>query len=108
VRSLGTCFSLMEVWFRGSKQQELVVLSMTEGEYVAATHALKEALWLRSFTSEVFGSTLAPTTLFSDNKSTVPFSIYSAVTRHRHGCQKRNPVDVTHHGGPCRIDIRSQ
>jgi hypothetical protein len=56
------------------KQQEIVVLSTTEGEYVAATHAAKEALWLRSFIGEVFGSTLTPTMLFSDNKSAVALS----------------------------------
>jgi len=47
-----------------SKQQEIVVLSTTEGEYVAATQAAKEVLWLRSFTNEVFGLELLPTTLF--------------------------------------------
>ena len=30
----------------GLKKQELVTLSMAESEYVAATHAAKEALWL--------------------------------------------------------------
>ena len=30
-----------------SKKQELVTLSTTEAEYVAATHAAKEAVWLR-------------------------------------------------------------
>jgi hypothetical protein len=68
-----------------SKQQELVVLSTTEGEYVAATHATKEALWLRSFISEVFGNTLTPTTIFSDNKSAIELSKnhqYHARTKH--------------------------
>src|ERR1700722_18694512 len=55
-------------------QQELIVLSTTEGEYVAAIHAAKEALWLRSFINEVFGSTFEPTTLFSDNKSAIALS----------------------------------
>ena len=31
-----------------TKRQEIVLLSTTESEYVAATHATKEALWLRS------------------------------------------------------------
>jgi hypothetical protein len=68
-----------------SKQHEIVVLSMTEGEYVAATHAAKEALWLRSFIGMVFGSTLNPTTLFSDNKSAIALSCdhqYHARTKH--------------------------
>ena len=30
-----------------SKKQELVTLSTTESEYVAATYAAKEALWLQ-------------------------------------------------------------
>ena len=29
-----------------SKKQEIISLSTTESEYVAATHAAKEALWL--------------------------------------------------------------
>ena len=74
-----------------SKQQEIVVLSTTEGEYVAATHAAKEALWLRSFIGEVFGSTLTPTTLFSDNKSAIALSRdhqYHARTKH---------IDIRYH-----------
>ena len=61
------------------------MLSTTEGEYVAATHAAKEALWLRSFTSEVFGDSLEPTTIFSDNKSAITLSKdhqYHARTKH--------------------------
>ena len=37
-----------------SKQQEIVSLSTTESEYVTATHATKEAIWLRSLISQVF------------------------------------------------------
>jgi len=68
-----------------SKQQEIIVLSTTEGEYVATTQAAKEALWLRSFTGEVFGLELAPTTLFSDNKSAIALAKdhqYHARTKH--------------------------
>jgi hypothetical protein len=45
-----------------SKKQELVVLSTTEAEYVAATHAAKEIIWLRRFLSEVFRPLSRPTT----------------------------------------------
>jgi hypothetical protein len=74
-----------------SKQQELIVLSTTEGEYVAATHAAKEALWLRSLISEVFGDTLEATTLFSDNQSAIALSKdhqYHARTKH---------IDIRYH-----------
>ena len=37
------------------KQQEIVLLSTTESEYIAATHAAKEALWLHSLIGQVFG-----------------------------------------------------
>src|SRR5258708_24921432 len=37
-----------------SKKQELVTLSTTEAEYVAATHAAKEAMWLRALVTEIF------------------------------------------------------
>ena len=68
-----------------SKQQEIVILSMTEGEYVAATHAAKEALWLGSFIGMMFSLTLNPTTLFSDNKSAIALSCdhqYHTHTKH--------------------------
>jgi hypothetical protein len=57
-----------------SKRQEIVVLSTTEAEYVAATHAAKEALWLRTFVSEVFGPISNPTTLYFDNQSMIALS----------------------------------
>ena len=37
------------------KKQHLVALSSTESEYIAQTHAAKEALWLRGFLEEVNG-----------------------------------------------------
>jgi hypothetical protein len=47
-----------------AKCQEIVSLSTTESEYVALTHAAKEALWLRSLITQLFPSVLNPTTLF--------------------------------------------
>src|SRR5258708_614722 len=54
-----------------SKQQEIVLLSTMESEYVATTHGMKEALWLCSLMSEVFGPISSATTLFSDNQAAI-------------------------------------
>ena len=57
-----------------TKRQEIVSLSTTESEYVAATHATKEALWLRSLIGQIFGAFTDATTLFSDNQSAIALS----------------------------------
>jgi hypothetical protein len=54
-----------------SKRQEIVSLSMTESEYVAAMHGIKEALWLRSLLSKVFQPIKPLTTLFSDHQAAI-------------------------------------
>ena len=51
-----------------SKKQELVTLSTAEAEYVAATHAAKEVLWLHSLIGEIFSLLELSTTFFGDNK----------------------------------------
>jgi hypothetical protein len=68
-----------------SKCQEIISLLMTESEYIAATHAAKEALWLRSLISQVFGPIPDLTTLFSDNQSAIALTQdhqYHARTKH--------------------------
>jgi Reverse transcriptase (RNA-dependent DNA polymerase) len=68
-----------------SKRQEIIVLSTTKAEYVAATHAAKEALWLRTFVSKMFGPISNATTLYSDNQSAIALSKdhqYHARTKH--------------------------
>jgi Reverse transcriptase (RNA-dependent DNA polymerase) len=72
-----------------SRCQEIVSLSTTESEYVAATHGMKEALWLRSLLTEVFGSLADPTVMFSDNQSTIALARdhqYHAHTKHINVC----------------------
>jgi hypothetical protein len=54
-----------------SKRQDLVTLSTTEAEYVAQTHAAKEAIWLRSFVADVFGPRTDSILLRSDNQSAI-------------------------------------
>ena len=72
------------------KKQEIISLSTMEAEYMAATHAAKEALWLRTFINQVFGENIEkPTTLFSDNQSAITLSKdhqYHARTKHIDVC----------------------
>jgi hypothetical protein len=74
-----------------SKKQELVTLSTTEAEYVAMTHAAKEALWLRTLFGEVFAPINKPTTIFGDNKSALTLATggqYHPRTKH---------IDIRYH-----------
>jgi hypothetical protein len=50
-----------------SKKQELITLSTTEAEYVTATHATKECIWLQCLIGEIFSGLTTQTTLFYDN-----------------------------------------
>jgi hypothetical protein len=54
-----------------TKCQQIISLSTTESEYVAAAHAAKEVLWLRSLIQQLFDEKLSPTTMFSDNQSAI-------------------------------------
>ena len=68
-----------------TKRQEIISLSTTESEYVAATYAAKEALWLRSLLSQLFDTNFNATTLFSDNQSAIALTKdhqYHARTKH--------------------------
>ena len=74
-----------------AKRQEIVSLSTTESEYIAATHASKEALWLRSLIQQLFDIKLSPTTLYSDNQSAIALTKdhqYHARTKH---------IDIRYH-----------
>jgi hypothetical protein len=74
-----------------SKKQELVTLSTTEAEYVAQTHATKEAVWLRRLFTELFGPMDGPTTLFSDSKSAI------ALTQDGHYHARTKHIDIRYH-----------
>jgi hypothetical protein len=63
----------------------LVTLSTAEAEYVAATHAAKECIWLRRLTGELFPSFNTTTTLFCDNQAALKLAQddnYHARTKH--------------------------
>jgi hypothetical protein len=70
----GFCFMLgngLISWF--SKGQDTVALSAAEAEYIAATEAAKEAIWLRTLLSEL-GFNQEVTTLFEDNQACILLS----------------------------------
>jgi hypothetical protein len=54
-----------------SKKQSIVALSSTEAEYIAQTHAAKEAIWLRAFVKEFRGGNSKPLTMSADNQSAI-------------------------------------
>ncbi|KAK4411823.1 Retrovirus-related Pol polyprotein from transposon TNT 1-94 [Sesamum angolense] len=53
-----------------SQLQQIVALSITEAEYIAATEVFKEALWLEGLVKEV-GSLKQKITIFSDSQSAI-------------------------------------
>jgi hypothetical protein len=68
-----------------TKRQDIISLSTTEAEYVAATHAAKEALWLRTLINEIFGGIMGATMLHCDNQSAIALTKdhqYHARTKH--------------------------
>ena len=74
-----------------SKKQELVTLSTTEAEYVAATHAAKEGIWLRRLVEEVFRPLAHPTPLYSDSQSAI------ALTKDRSYHARTKHIDIRYH-----------
>ena len=56
-----------------SSKQETVADSTTEAEYIAASEAAKEAVWIRKFVSElgVVPSASSPMDLYCDNSGTI-------------------------------------
>jgi len=57
-----------------SKKQKLVALSTAEAEYIAASMASYEAIWLRKLFSELFGHVLDTTVILCDNQSGIQLS----------------------------------
>ncbi|GKB86161.1 zinc finger, CCHC-type containing protein [Tanacetum coccineum] len=54
-----------------SKKQKTVALSSCEAEFMAATSAACQAIWLANLVKELTGQQVEPTTLFVDNKSAI-------------------------------------
>jgi hypothetical protein len=60
-------------WY--SKKQRSMALSLAEAEYMAASQAACEAIWMRKILVGLFGSHLEPTLIYCDNQSCIKLSI---------------------------------
>ena len=54
-----------------SKKQHIIALSSTESEYIAQTHAAKEAIWIWSFMLEIQGDQAGPIDLLCNNQGVI-------------------------------------
>lgn len=72
-----------------SQKQRCVALSSCEAEFMEATAAACQAIWLRKLLTQITGESTGPVVLYLDNKSAIDLA--------------KNPV---FHGGSKHIDIR--
>ena len=72
---MGTHFILVQVLFHGlQRNQPIVTLSSAELEYVAATSAACQAVWMRRVLKGLSRNHEEPTTIFCDNNSAIALS----------------------------------
>ena len=73
------------------KKQNIVTLSSTEAEYIALTHAVKEALWLKAFLVEIQVEDVVRIKIHCDNQGSIALSkdnIFHRCTKH---------IDIRYH-----------
>ena len=73
-----------------SKVQRTVALSTTEAEYMAATEAAKECLWICSVAPDLGWNLKKPIRLFGDNQ------VANALTRNTESHQRTKHIDIRH------------
>ena len=81
-----------------SKRQSTIALSFTKVEYMAATQAIKEAIWLCRLMKDMDYPQTRPTVLFGDNQGCISLTknpIYHARTKH---------IEIHHHFVSEKVD----
>jgi hypothetical protein len=82
----GYCFTLGSgVFSWSSKKQETVAQSTTEAEFVAATAAVNQAMWLRKILSDLHLDHKEDTKIFVDNQAAIAIShnpVFHGKTKH--------------------------
>ena len=89
-----------------SQKQDVVALSSCEAEYMAATEATKQAIWLQELMSEITGSKEEKTLIRVDNKSAIALAknpVFHRRSKHIHKrfhfireCVEQGLIDVEH------------
>ena len=74
-----------------SKRQPTVSLSTTEAEYMAASLATQEAVWLRQLLSDLCVMQIQPTVLYEDNRGCI--DLVNNPVHH----QRTKHIDIRHH-----------
>ena len=74
-----------------SKTQAVIALSSTEAEYIASTHAAKEAKWLAMLLSEIGSDSPRPFPIFADNQSAI------ALTKDNAFHSRTKHIDIPYH-----------
>lgn len=83
-----------------SRKQQMVTVSSTEAEYVAASLAVCEALWLRGILTDLEIKPLEPTILYEDNQSCIKVANNQESKKLKH-------IDVRYHHVRDNIDKRT-
>ena len=74
-----------------SKKQPTVALSTVEAEYMAASNATKEAIWLRSLLEDLGFKQVAATIIYGDNQGCI------ALSRNPVAHSRAKHIDIRHH-----------
>ena len=74
-----------------SKMQAVIALSSTEAEYIASTHAAKEAKWLAMLLSEIGADSPRPFPILADNQSAI------ALTKDNAFHSRTKHIDIPYH-----------
>ena len=89
-----------------SMKQETVALSSCEAEFMAATEAAKQAIWLQELLEEVNEQAYQKTTVYIDNKSAIALTknpVFHGRSKHIHKryhfireCVEKEQIEVLH------------
>lgn len=84
--TLGYCFNVgSSVFSRCSKKQEVVAQSTAEAEFVVATAAVNQAIWLRNILADLGLKQEQSTPIFVDNQAAISISynpVFHGKTKH--------------------------